>query len=201
MNIERTDIDAVLDRMESVEGWFTREEGDLLFKTAIKTVEQHPRNAIVEVGSYLGRSTLVLGNAVKMASKDSPKIYAIDPHEGDLSYPGGPGKVNPTKQKFIETMATSGLSDVVELIAKKSYEVTWDKEIGFIFIDALHDYANVSRDFNHFEKWIGGRIAFHDYCPGWPGVQRCVDEILVEKKYIKEDQVGSLVILEKVMPR
>lgn len=192
-------METILNRMDTVEGWFYKEEGGLLCKSVMLSMEETPLGTIVEVGSYLGRSTVALGHTVKM-SESNLKVYAIDPHEGVISYPEGPCKVQSTMDRFRETILSFGLSETVETIVKKSYEVAWDKPIGFIFIDGLHDYENVSRDFNHFEKWVavGGRVAFHDFSTDWPGVPKCVNEILKTGKYTKEEQVGSLLVLKKL---
>ena len=43
----------------------------------------------------------------------------------------------------------------------------------------------------------GGYVAFHDYADYYPGVKKLVDELLKTKNYLKINNVGSLVILQK----
>jgi hypothetical protein len=72
--------------------------------------------------------------------------------------------------------------------------------VHLLLLDGLHDFANVSRDFLHFEAWIadGGLILFHDYATYYPGVMAFVDHLLVQGSYRFLEQAGSLVLLQKV---
>jgi hypothetical protein len=69
-----------------------------------------------------------------------------------------------------------------------------------IFIDGLHDYPNVARDFIHFSKWIveGGYIAFHDYASYYPGVMAFVNELLETGNYRQVELIGSMILLQKI---
>ena len=76
-------------------------------------------------------------------------------------------------------MAEAGLEQVVVPIRKHSTDVRWNLPIGLLFVDGLHDYLSVSRDFDHFAPWVvpGGLVAFHDYGKrDFPGVTTFVDE-------------------------
>ena len=80
-------------------------------------------------------------------------------------------------------MLILGLGDVVrECIRKCSFEVEWNQPICYLFIDGLHDYDNVARDFRHFEGWVtqGGCVVFHDYSDTCPGVTAFVDEVVAQ---------------------
>ena len=143
----------VLDRMEQVEGWFRRDEGELLFDVAHRAAAGQESPAIVEIGSYCGRSTVVLASAARLAS---PKalVYAIDPHEGEVGAGdtiGGVRRELSTFDHFQTNIAAAGFSDVVVPIRRRSHEVTWETPIALLFVDGLHDYASVARDFQHFE--------------------------------------------------
>ena len=71
-------------------------------------------------------------------------------------------------------IAESGLTEFVQPVIQRSYEVAWEQPIAFLLIDGLHDYLNVSRDFRHFEPWVmdGGLVAFHDYGNDFPAFGR-----------------------------
>jgi len=68
-----------------------------------------------------------------------------------------------------------------------------------LFIDGLHDYASVSRDFAHFERSVvpGGYVVFDDYDVAFPGVIQFVDEVLKSGEYRKVQTVGKLVVTQK----
>jgi hypothetical protein len=84
-------------------------------------------------------------------------------------------------------------------VVKRSFEVEWRQPICFLFVDGLHDYSNVSRDFHHFEHWIapGGFVAFHDYQPDFPGVVSFVDELIAAGRYEPMQRALNLVVLRK----
>src|SRR5690349_2964657 len=107
--------------MRAIEGWFLEDEAALLFHTAERAVQELPGAAFVEVGSYCGRSTVVLG-AVARASGTATRVYAIDPHEGELSIPSAsPALHSTTSARFQENVAAAGLRDVVRPIRRRSY--------------------------------------------------------------------------------
>jgi predicted O-methyltransferase YrrM len=186
--------------MRGIGGWFSDEEGDLLLSAALAALgsSASPRN-FVEVGSYLGRSTSVLGRVVRSLSPAS-RVYAIDPHEGVVGADGDwLHRGSETLTEFSRNMVVAGVADVVEPLIAKSWEVAWDKPIHLLFVDGLHDHDNVARDFHHFEGWIApdGLALFHDYADYYPGVMRFVDELLAAGGWIGEAQAGSLKLLRR----
>lgn len=154
-----------LSRMRAVEGWFTANEARALLRAACSV-----EGEIVEIGSYLGRSTVVLATV--------RSIWAIDPHEGETSK----AKVEPTYWAFLDNLEEAGVRDRVMVLRQRSTEVVFEHPIGLLFIDGLHDYESVRADFLHFEPYVqhDGLVAFHDYDqpePSW-GVGKFVDQLL-----------------------
>jgi hypothetical protein len=96
-------------------------------------------------------------------------------------------------------LAAAGLSDVVEIVHAAGPQVPWQEMIALLLIDGLHDYANVARDFFHFEPWVtdGGYVAFHDYAGYFPGVMAFVDELLAVGGYAKVHSAGTMIVLRK----
>lgn len=186
-----------LQRMKPIHGWMEETEADLLMAAAVRAVYTLPGGAIVEVGSFCGRSTVVLGTVVK-DSGTGTKVYAIDPHEGVVRTADNQTKsLGPTRAAFRQNMAANRLSDVVEVIQKCSFEVEWGKPISLLFIDGVHDYPNVSRDFRHFEPWLlpGAYIAFHDYADYYPGVKAFVDELMRTPQYERIHGQASMIVV------
>ena len=190
----------ILKAMKKVEGWLEEEEADLLLAACSHALSSLPADcAVVEVGSFCGRSTVVLGSVVRSLGAGS-RVYAVDPHDGIVGAEGaGLRSLGPTLNTFRRNLAANALTDVVEVICKRSFEVAWEKPIGFLFIDHLHDYTNVARDFHHFEPWVseGGYIAFHDYADYYPGVKILVDELLALPQFEKVHCAGGLIVLRK----
>jgi Methyltransferase domain/Glycosyl transferase family 2 len=190
----------ILKAMKKIEGWLDEEEADLLIATCSRALSSLPADcAVVEVGSFCGRSTVVLGSVVRSLGASS-RVYAIDPHDGIVGAEGaGLRSFGPTLGTFQRNLAANALTDLVEVICKRSVEVAWDKPIGFLFIDHLHDYSNIARDFHHFEPWVceGGHIAFHDYADYYPGVKILVDEILALPQFERVHCAGGMMVIRK----
>jgi Methyltransferase domain/galactosyl transferase GMA12/MNN10 family len=191
----------MLDRVHAIDGWLDDDEAELLLRTAARALlEGPPGGALVEVGSYCGRTTVVLGTAVA-ALAPGARVHAIDPHEGEVSMlGGGVGRLTPTLEAFRLNISRAGLAHVVETIPSRSFETPWRRPISLLLVDALHDYASVSRDLRHFAPWLGAGalVAFHDYAWHFPGVRAFVDELLGGGGYRRTDLVRSLVVLERV---
>src|SRR5215217_1955022 len=66
---------STLDAIRDVEGWLSEDQARRLWQAAR---EVQPDGQIVEIGSFRGRSTIVLSRAVG----DGVRIIAIDPHAG-----------------------------------------------------------------------------------------------------------------------
>jgi predicted O-methyltransferase YrrM len=192
----------ILKRMKKIQGWLEEEEADLLLATCNRACSTLPADsAVVEIGSFCGRSTVVLGSVVKSLGTQT-KVFAIDSHDGMVGAAGsrsGVTSLGSTLDVFRRNIAESGLTSVVEAIVKRSYEVAWEKPIALLFIDGLHDYENVSRDFHHFESCVieGGYVAFHDYADYYPGVKKFVDEVIALPNFELVHRAGSMIVVRK----
>jgi hypothetical protein len=190
----------ILSLMHDIEGWLADDEAALLVDGVGCAVHAtSPPHAVVEVGSYCGRSTVVLAAAL-MAMSRGGRVYAVDPHDGVVGAEGEEvTRTPPTLERFEANVARAGVADVIEVVPWRSYQVNWTRPIAFLFIDGLHDYANVARDFQHFAPWIGHRgvLAFHDYGASYPGVTRLVDEILLARGFAPLARAGSLILLQR----
>ncbi|MFD8778371.1 class I SAM-dependent methyltransferase [Streptomyces sp. NPDC059916] len=190
----------LLDRMEGIEGWFSRAEGDLLIATAVQalTVLPAPRT-VVEVGSYCGRSTVLLA-AAALALDPQARVYAVDPHEGTVGAAGArltPGAS--TWERFHANIVAAGVDRAVVPIKKCSFDVDHQGPISMLFIDGLHDCASVAQDYCHFQQHLvdGALIAFHDYADYYPGVRAVVDHLVMSKACVAVQRSESLAVLRK----
>ena len=192
----------LVNKIKQINGLLTDGESELLVSTAIKACKALPSpQAIVEIGSYHGKSTILFGSVVKALCFQHAKVYAIDTHDGILGAAGqGLQIFPPSFDIFMKNIKMAGLSEVVEVIKNNSYNVVWQIPIALLFIDGLHDYKNVSRDFFHFSEWIvaGGYVAFHDCIYYYPDVQVFVEELLQTGQYRQVQKIDSLIVLQKV---
>lgn len=138
----------------SVEGMLSEDEAAALFRLASEATA-----AIVEIGSYRGRSTVALALGSR-AGRQQP-VYAIDPHE-DFIEPGGFHFGRADAVAFTQNLIEAGVTDIVRVVQLPASAVVFDEAIALLWIDGDHDAA--LRDFRQF-AWkipLGGRVAFHD---------------------------------------
>ena len=170
-----------------VPGWLTDEEGEALYELARSCTG---RGAIVEIGSWKGKSTICLGLGSRAG--EGVRIYAIDPH---TEYRFGDFRAN---------IERAGIADLVTPIASLSQAAAddFDEPIELLFVDGSHDYDLVLED---FEKWVpkvvdGGWVAFHDTT--WtPGPRKVVGQAVYRGRAFKDVRfvVGSLTVGRKVV--
>lgn len=188
----------ILAQMRSIKGWLDEDEAELLIATCSKAIQICPDScAVVEIGSYCGRSTVVLGSVVK-ALRSTVPVYAVDPHEGEVGAVGQDACTTfPTLAICKGNLAAAGLQDTVTIIPQHSFDVYWDQPICFLFIDGLHDLQNVTRDFRHFEPYLisGGYAIFHDYGNKYRGVTAFVDGLVNSKVCRPIECIRSTIVL------
>ncbi len=146
---------------KNVNGFLGAGEAYFLYNTAKKC---SGKGVIVEIGSWQGKSTIVLGRGSQAGN--NVKIYAIDPHTVS-------SVIQNLKQKrstfniFQKNIHQFNVDNVIIPMVNTSREVgkTWKNlPIEFLWIDGAHDYQNVRLDFFTWNPFLieGGIIAFHD---------------------------------------
>lgn len=141
--------------------------------------------AIVEVGSYKGRSAIALGAGSKSARRG--EVQCIDPHrEG-------------TRDVFLKNVAAAGVADYCRAITAVSEQVVPDFHlpVRLVFIDGNHEYAQVKKDIGLWKDKVidGGIMAFHDYTR--PDVARAIAELLAGGGFIREAASGCTLFISK----
>ena len=98
---------------------------------------------IVEVGSFRGRSTIVL----REASPEGTAIFAIEPHEHFVGVSGRTFGA-PDRAEFFRAMLRSGAYADVRLVNLTTGVVApgWSRPVGLLWIDGDHSYEAVRAD-------------------------------------------------------
>jgi len=143
------------------------------------------RNVIVEVGSYLGRSTRAL------ADNTSGTVYAIDDWQGprDFIVPVAPDLKPIIHDWFLANMrATKGKVVDINLDHQhfgNGYRWPYEKP-DMVFIDGDHEYIAVKRDIDFWWNLLdeGGLICGHD--ASWEGPATAVIEKFGDKYWWPE---------------
>ncbi len=189
----------VLNEVRKIEGWLSDAEAELLIGYALKACQDFPEAALVEVGSYHGKATIVLGRVAESIS-EKIKVYSIDPHDGILgSLDQGLHQYEPSLDQLQKNIKIANLSKLVISIVDSAKNVAWSSSISLLLIDGLHDYLSICDDFTAFSAHIqvGGFVAFHDYADYFPDVVAYVQELISKKKFQKLALADTLIILQK----
>jgi len=138
-----------------VEGWLTEAQGRTLFEAA---AEVRPGQAVVEVGSHRGKSTILLAAGLR----DDVTLTAVDPFD-DPRWGGGPESL----AIFEANLERAGVRDRVALFRGLSGDAAraWEgPAVGLAWIDGAHDLASVLIDIDGWDPRIadGGVLLVHD---------------------------------------
>lgn len=166
-----TGIEELRELTGGIEGWLSEPEGELLYSLA----KQVPAGqAIVEIGSWKGRSTIWLAKGAQSGQRN--KVYSIDPHCGSEAHVSE-GEEN-TYQELLTNLAKAKVEEIVIPLVAVSDEVakSWRGNVGLLWIDASHRYEDVKRDLLSWKPHLASDaiVAFHD-CDQ-PGPARVVNE-------------------------
>ena len=191
----------VLAYISTIDGWLSSHEGFFLYEAArsINSGKTKKGN-IVEIGSWLGKSTICLASGSKEGSKSN--VFAIDPHKGEFTKGNGIGKKAPTFKEFQQNLKKTGVASLVKplVTTSKKAATSWKGSIQLLFIDGLHDYKNSKLDYSLWSPFVAenGMIAFHDAFCGHIGPEKIIrDEILSSDNWHDIGVVGSIIYAKK----
>lgn len=184
-----------LDTVNRMTGMIGSEDAELLYQYAKDAAQD-----IVEIGSYLGKSTVALA----YGSRDGQgvPVWAVDPHEAytiqirsDYTHTYTPHN----RGYFMQNIISAGVADRVHPIALPSVQAArcWARPVGLLFVDGLHDDASVLADLKAWYAYIpiGGHILLHDY--DMPSVQKAVKKFLSYPAEWTCQSTETMAILER----
>lgn len=167
-------LDKIKKQVNEIEGWFG--DGDMeIFHPYIEVLK--PRDLLVEIGTYHGKSTLFFRLA-------NPQIRILTV---DICNQRGALRPQTKIPKAIDDKVLS--QGGIFQVRGDSYEVVkgfnWD--INFLFIDSYHTFADTYSTLSSWSRHVvpGGIIACHDYNAEFPGVMEAVAKYLKLNKKIK----------------
>lgn len=155
-------------------GFMPADEGRTLYDTAVRYLGD---GIGVEIGTYCGKSALMLGAA---AQETGGVIYTIDHHHGSEEHQPGwdyhdTTMVDPVTKRFDtlptmrHTLDEADLDDHVVAVVGRSPVVArgWRSPLRLLFIDGGHTEEAAQRDFDGWAKWVepGGALIIHDVFP------------------------------------
>jgi len=153
--------------------------------------------AMVEIGSFKGKSTVVLATVARHYGLGH--VVAIDPHTFDnpelAAHRAEPGASS--FETFLRNLEAAGVADNVEVHRALSTNIAphWTRPIRFLWIDGNHTLAGAKADFDGFMPHLvpGGIVAFHDALHLFSGPIRVfVDNVLCSGRFGAAGFVGSI---------
>ena len=151
-----------------------------------KVIHENAPKALLEVGRFLGGSTVLI-----VAAANGSRVISVDSKITVPEY---------AKDSLLdEHLKRLGLSNY-ELFVHDSNNFDPQCMLDFVFIDGDHTYESVKKDFENFDKYlnIGGHMLFHGSCSTRPytthkeGTVKLMLELKRSEKYKLIREVGSL---------
>lgn len=179
--------------LDGIPGWLELEEA-----YALHLLAQSAGTAIIEIGSYHGRSTIALATG----APEGVPVYSIDPHHAHTA--GGILFTAADGEAWMVNVLSAGIGAKVKPVMLPSRQahlalfeaVPW---VDLVFIDGAHDEESVYADFYNSSMRLapGGKIAVHDSTGAWEGPSRVVERVLATNKWRVVQTVGYTNILER----
>ncbi|MGW2343851.1 class I SAM-dependent methyltransferase [Streptomyces sp. NPDC001661] len=203
----------VLAAFEAAKGFMPRGEGLALYGAAVEAAALGL--PLLEVGTYCGRSTILLADAARAAGVTA---LTVDHHRGSEEQQPGwdfhdPETVDPevglmdTLPTFRRTLHAAGLEDHVVALVGKSPRVAkaWGGKLGLVFIDGGHTDEHATADYEGWAPHVaeGGLLLIHDVFPvkhdEWTGQApyRVYQRALASGAFTEVSECDSLRVLRR----
>jgi predicted O-methyltransferase YrrM len=165
----------ILAAFEAAKGFMPTTEGLALYTAAVEAGRLGL--PLLEVGTYCGRSTILLADAARQAGVTA---LTVDHHRGSEEQQPGwdfhdPETVDPelcvmdTLPAFRRTLHSAGLEEHVVALVGRSPQVAqiWNSPLGLVFIDGGHTDEHAGADYEGWAPHVaeGGLLLIHDVFP------------------------------------
>ncbi len=189
----------------AIDGWLSAQEAATLWRLA-----HNADGPIVEIGSYLGRSTTAL--ALGAAAGLKAPVYAIDAFVGPelvsrntaLGNEPLPGDSTPARLRAnLDKVGVNGSVKIIEGYSNNPFVLKEvPEQISLLFVDGAHDYKSVCSDLDLYLPRIkkGGFLVMHDVCHTDVEVVRAAEDKIMacpcEWRIL--DHVDSMLVARRV---
>jgi predicted O-methyltransferase YrrM len=156
-----SDFSAALAAVAGIEGWLTDAQARRLWDAARALPAT---GQVVEIGSYRGRSTVVLARATEA------RVVAIDPHAGNDRGPqeieGYASEAESDHEAFLANLERAGVGGRVQHVRRFSTDAHTevDGPIDLLYVDGAHRYRPARDDIRDWGARVapGGSMLIHD---------------------------------------
>jgi predicted O-methyltransferase YrrM len=203
------DLASYLKLSETIPGWTRNDEAYALARMA-HSIEGDA--VIVEIGTFLGSSTVFLAGSRKL--RGSGRVYCVDPFDGSgdsFSIPHyreiitASGARSPLEQ-FEKNLRSVGLSNWVEVHQGTAEQIapSWTTPIDLLVLDGDQSPAGARAAYECWSPWLkpGGVIALHNsnpraYAAEHDGHYLVATEEIHPPSYFDRHLVGSFTFARK----
>jgi predicted O-methyltransferase YrrM len=204
---------------EAAKGFMPIDEGIALHAAAVEAVRRSPGLPLLEVGTYCGRSTILLAHAAREAGGAGTVAVTVDHHRGsEEQQPGwryhdpelvdrdhrAEGRMD-TLPTFRRTLYAAGLEEHVVAVVGRSPQVAalWSKPLALVFIDGGHTDEHATNDYEGWAPHVApdGLLVIHDVFPdpadGGQAPYRIYRRSLESGDFTQMSRTGSLRVLRR----
>lgn len=189
-----TDRAGALQVADGLDGWLTRAQAGRLWDAAAR---QRPGARIVEIGSFRGRSTVVLA----LAAPEAGEIVAIDPHAGNDRGPqeiyGFEDAAQEDHEVFHANLRAAGVEGRVRHVRRFSADAQSEVPgpIDVLFIDGAHRFGPARDDLRRWGANVvpGGHLLVHDAFSSVGVTAALLTTVAVDGRFEYAGRSGSLV--------
>nr|WP_127361163.1 class I SAM-dependent methyltransferase [Actinacidiphila soli] len=204
---------AVLAAFEAAKGFMPAHEGLALYAAAADAARRLPGLPLLEVGTYCGRSTILLAGAAREAKTTA---VTVDHHRGSEEQQPGweyhdKELVDPevglmdTLPTFRRTLHAAGLEDSVVALVGRSPQAAalWGKPLALLFIDGGHTDEHATNDYEGWAPHVApdGLLVIHDVfadpADGGQAPYRIYRRALASGAFTELSVTGSLHVLRR----
>lgn len=204
----------IYETFRAVKGFLPDDEGEALFRAAEQFCGDN--GLAVEIGTYCGKSSVLLGEALR---RHGGTLVTIDHHRGseehqvgweyhDATLVGEDGLFD-TLPTLRRTLHAAGLEGTVQPLIAGSTQVSqwWRTPVDFVFIDGGHTDEAAQADLAGWAPHVrlGGGLAIHDVFPdpkdGGQAPHRIYRAALASGEFEEVAHCASLRVLQRSRDR
>jgi predicted O-methyltransferase YrrM len=155
--------EAIAQTVAQLDGWMSPDQGRRLWDAARRCPVG---GRIVEIGSFRGKSTVVLASA----APDGVEVVAIDPHAGNdrgpQEFEGFDREAETDHEVFLTNLSALGVADRVRHVREfsdRAHDAVADP-IDVLYVDGAHRFGPARADLRDWGARVpdGGTLLVHD---------------------------------------